>query len=137
MKNTIGKILILSLIPIFGGCSQESKLIENFNLKQGSFIEINIDIKIKYSSSGIYLNLKNIPENHISRDFSDYMEVLLYDSKGVEYKPKQIYDVNGARRDIRIGFSNYPKGTRFKKLKIVALKDLEGTLVRWWTGELK
>ena len=137
MKKIILYILTFCILTLLVGCKQETQLVESFNLKEGSFIEINVDIEIKYSHSGIYFDLENIPASHISRDFSDYMQVFLYDSKGSEYIPGQIYDLNGARTTIFAGFLKYSKGTQFKKIKIVALKDFSGSSVRWWTGDLE
>jgi hypothetical protein len=80
--------------------------------------------------------LNGIPETKKDRDFSDYMIITFVDVNGGTYMPEKIWDINGSRRDIIAKSNTIPTGARIIAIKIIALKDLEVSRIRWWSGKL-
>jgi len=61
----------------------------------------------------------------------------LIDNVGKSHRPENIQDINGSKRDIVASYNNLPRGLDIQVIKLVALKDLEGSKIRWWSGKLK
>jgi hypothetical protein len=136
MKLTIASVLLICLLAL-PGCSSETSIAGNFLLPKGTHINLQTDIKVAYAHSGLYFDLSGIPETKKDRDFTDFISLELIDEKGKSYRPRKIWDINGNRRNIVAFCDNIPKGTNIKMVSIVALQDLDGSKIRWWTGNLK
>lgn len=121
---------------LIGGCSEDTPIATTFFLPKGSEITLQDELSTWYSDKELIFELTEIPESKKDRDFSDYISVTLTDSSGKKHKPEKIWDINGFRRDIIAVCNNIPKGSKITSVKIVALKDLKGTKIRWWNGKL-
>jgi len=64
------------------------------------------------------------------------MSITLTDLNGKTYTPKNIWDVNGSRRDVIAICNNIPRGTKITNIRVVALQDLKVSKIRWWNGKL-
>ena len=136
------RLLMLSICIAFclilSGCSQESSLAGDFHIPEGSNLDFQTDMKVTNTSySGLYFTLSGIPAAKGGRDFSDFLSVELRDDHGQVFRPEKIWDVNGQRRDIVVSFNDLPKGTHIKHVRIIALQELQGHKIRWWSGTLK
>ena len=138
-KNMQLTIILLALtnLILLSSCSSETLVTEEFQLPAGASINIRTDLQPKYRDSGLYFSLREIPAIKKDRDFTDFISLQLIDEKGVAYRPENIWDINGSKKDIVASFSSLPKGAHIKNIKITALQDLEGSKIRWWTGKLK
>ena len=133
--KTFLAITLISCILI-GGCSKDTPIATTFSLPKGSEITLQDELSTSHSDKELIFELTEIPESKKDRDFSDHISVTLTDASGKTYKPEKIWDINGFRRDIIAVCNNIPKGTKITSVKIVALKDLKGTKIRWWNGKL-
>ena len=129
--------VLLSIFFALTGCSNETPIAGNFQLTEGSSINFQTDVKVTYAHSGLYFDLADIPTTKNDRDFSDFLKVELLDDKNKSFQPEKVWDINGQKRNIVAFCNNIPEGTVITKIKIVALQDLQGTKIRWWTGSLK
>lgn len=136
MTYAIASLLFVCLF-VLPGCSNEVKIADNFQLPKGADVNIQTDLHATHSHSGLYFTLRGVPEAKKDRDFTDYIRLELFDEKGKSFRPQKIWDINGNRRNIKAICDNIPKGTHIKMIRIVALQNLKGSKIRWWTGELK
>jgi hypothetical protein len=133
--KTLFTITLISCFLI-GGCSKDTPVATNFFLPKGSEITLQDELSTSHSDKELIFELTDIPESKKDRDFSDYISIILTDASGKTYKPEKIWDINGFRRDVIAVCNNIPRGTKITSIKVVALKDLKGTKIRWWTGKL-
>ena len=135
MKRII--LTCLTIVSTFLGCSEEVSLTSTFELLQGDQVTYNTDISVSYTHSGLYFELSGIPTSKKDRDFSDFIDITFVAENGQTYKPEEIVDINGQRRDIIAYCNNIAEGTRINQVKIKALQKIQGDKIRWWTGNLK
>jgi hypothetical protein len=136
MKSTI-KTMVLAVLAILYGCSNETPMTGAFKLPAGASITFVTQFQSTDSDSGVYFALSGIPETRTNRDYTDYMSLELIDDVGKSHRPENIRDINGSRRDIVASCNNLPRGLDIQAIKLVALKDLEGSKIRLWSGKLK
>ena len=137
MKKSIINIFALLSFLLFSSCSSETQIAGQFLLSAGENLTIQTDIKPKYSYGGIYFTLTGIPDSKVDRDYRDFIRLELIDEQNRLYYPEKIWDINGGKRDIVASFYNLPSRIRIKIIKVYAIRDLNGSKIRWWTGELK
>lgn len=135
LKKVLFKYFIIASLLL--GCSEEVLLTSHFELLQGVQFTYNTDIAASYTHSGLYFELSDIPTAKKDRDFSDFINITFVAENGQTYKPDEIVDINGQRRDIVAYCNNIAKGTRIKQVRIKALRTIQGNKIRWWTGHLK
>jgi hypothetical protein len=137
MTKTIMRFLTIVIsCLIVAGCSKDIPIAASFSLPKGSEITLQSTLSNSYPDKELIFTLVDIPESKKERDFSDYIGVTFSDASGKTYNPEKIWDINGGRRDIVAVCNNIPKGTIITAVKIVAFKDLKGTGIRWWNGNL-
>jgi len=135
LKKILFKYFIIAFL--LSGCSEEVLLASRFELPQGSQVSYRTDIAVSYPHSGLYFELSGIPTSKKDRDFSDFINITFVAENGQTYKPEEIVDINGQRRDIVAYCNNIAEGTRIKQVRIKALQKIQGNKIRWWTGHLK
>lgn len=128
--------LIICCILLVSGCSSDTPIATNFNLTKDAEITFHKNINTVYPDKELVFELNGIPETKKDRDFSDYISVTLTALNGEAFTPEKIWDVNGSRRDVVATYNNIPEGTKITTIKIVALKDLKVSKIRWWNGKL-
>jgi hypothetical protein len=135
------RVLVMSTCIVFClillGCSQEATLSEEFHTYKGSHLDFQTDMSVANPHSGLYFTLSEVPATKGDRDFSDFLSVELLNERGQLFRPEKIWDINGQRRDIVASFNNIPQGTQIKHVRILALQELQGDKIRWWSGTLK
>lgn len=136
MKQIFAVLTLFNIIFI-SGCSSSTHVADEFQLLAGKSIKIHVEIQSKFTDSGLYFTLRDIPITKKDRDFTDFIDLELLDEQGKSYRPEKIWDINGSKRDIVASFHELPKNTYIKTIKITALQDLDVTNLRWWTGKFK
>lgn len=95
------------------------------------------DVSVTCAHSGLYFSMSDVLSTKNDRDFSDFLAVELLDDKGQVFSPEKIWDINGQRRDIVAFCNNIPKGTHIRQIEVKSFKNLKGSRIRWWSGQLK
>ena len=123
-------------ILLLWGCSSDTPIASNLVLNKGFEITFHHKISTSYPDKELIFEVNDIPASKKDRDFSDHISVTLTDINGKTYTPEKIWDINGSRKDIIAICNNIPKDTDIETVKVVALKDLKVSKIRWWNGKL-